>query len=312
MVDDIDALREGIIAIAREAAAAILAVYDSAFAVEHKADASPLTAADLAAHHCIVDGLERLRPEIPILSEESAEDVPAMVRRQWRRLWLVDPLDGTREFVKRNGEFTVNIALIDDGVPVLAVVQAPVTGALWHAQHGRGAFRRVLRPSDPSTLQPFDPSTLRQAQGSGLRAQGTGLRAQDERALRQAQDELNVDVALHTRRPAVAPLRVAASRSHRDPRSELVMQRIGDCEPVALGSSLKFCRLAEGGMDVYPRFGPTSEWDTAAGQCVLEAAGGVVIDPRGRPLRYNQRDTILNGDFLALGDPQLPWRAWLE
>ena len=264
-MDDRDALREGIIAIAREAAGAILAVYDGAFAVEHKADASPLTAADLAAHRCIVEGLERLSPEIPILSEESAEDVPAMVRRQWRRLWLVDPLDGTREFVKRNGEFTVNIALIDDGVPVLAVVQAPVTGALWHAQHGRGAFRR----------------------------------------------EGNSDIALQTRRPARAPLRVAASRSHRDPRSELVMQRIGDCEPAALGSSLKFCALAEGGMDVYPRFGATSEWDTAAGQCVLEAAGGVVIDPRGGALRYNQRDTILNGDFLALGDPDLPWRSWL-
>lgn len=263
---DMEQLREGIIAIARDAAAAIVGVYDSAFAVEHKADASPLTAADLAAHHCIVSGLQRLSPQIPILSEESAEEIPALVRRQWRRLWLVDPLDGTREFVKRNGEFTVNIALIDDGVPVLAVVQAPVTGALWHAQHGRGAFRR---------------------EGSS-------------------------DVALHSRRPAIAPLRVAASRSHRDPRSERVMQRIGECEPVALGSSLKFCALAEGGMDVYPRFGPTSEWDTAAGQCVLEAAGGVVIDPRGRPLRYNQRDTLLNGDFLALGDPELPWHAWVS
>ncbi len=263
---DLDRLREGIIAIARDAAARILAVYDSEFAVEHKDDKSPLTAADLAAHHCIVAGLERLTPDIPILSEESAEDVPAIVRREWRRLWLVDPLDGTLEFVKRNGEFTVNIALIDDGVSVLSVVQAPVTGDLWHGQLGRGAFR-----SDGDD-----------------------------------------DVALHVRVPALAPLRVAARRSHRDPRTEAVLQRMGDTEPVPLGSSLKFCRLAEGGMDVYPRFGPTSEWDTAAGQCVLEAAGGMVIDPRGRPLRYNQRDTILNGDFLALGDPQLPWRDWLD
>jgi 3'(2'), 5'-bisphosphate nucleotidase len=263
---DMDGLREGIIAIARAAAVRILTVYDSEFAVEHKDDKSPLTAADLAAHHCIVAGLEQLAPDIPILSEESAEDVPAIVRREWRRLWLVDPLDGTREFVKRNGEFTVNIALIDDGVPVLSVVQAPVTGDLWHAQTGRGAFRR----------------------------------------------DGDSDVALCTRVPALAPLRVAASRSHRDPRTEALLQRMGDTEPMPLGSSLKFCRLAEGGMDVYPRFGPTSEWDTAAGQCVLEAAGGVVIDPRGRPLRYNQRDTILNGDFLALGDPRLPWRDWLD
>jgi 3'(2'), 5'-bisphosphate nucleotidase len=263
---DLDALREGIIALAREAAARILVVYDSDFAVERKDDQSPLTAADMAAHHCIVDGLEQLTPDIPVLSEESAEDVAALVRRRWSRLWLVDPLDGTREFVKRNGEFTVNIALIDDGVPILSVVQAPVTGALWHAARGRGAFRREGRH----------------------------------------------DIPLATRIPALPPLRVAASRSHADPRSAALMQRMGDIEPMPLGSSLKFCRIAEGGMDVYPRFGPTSEWDTAAGQCVLEAAGGLVIDPRGRPLRYNQRDTILNGDFLALGDPALPWREWLQ
>lgn len=263
---NLDALREGIIALAREAAARILEVYDGEFSVEHKDDRSPLTAADLAAHHCIVAGLERLAPEIPVLSEESAQDVPALVRRQWSRMWLVDPLDGTREFIKRNGEFTVNIALIgDDGAPVLGVVQAPVTGALWHGQRGRGAFRR----------------------------------------------DGDVDTAIRTRAPATTPLRVAASRSHRDERTEAFMARMGEVEPVGIGSSLKFCRLAEGAMDVYPRFGPTSEWDTAAGQCVLEAAGGVVVGPRGRALRYNQRDTILNGDFLALGDPALPWRDWL-
>ena len=259
-----DALREGIIALARDAAARIMEIYQSDFAVEHKDDRSPLTEADMASHHLIVAGLQRLAPELPVLSEESA-DVGWETRRGWQRYWLVDPLDGTREFVKRNGEFTVNIALIDNGVVVLSVVQAPVTGALWHAQLGRGAFRR----------------------------------------------DGDDDVALRTRVPAVAPLRVAGSRSHRDPRTQSLMDRLGDIQVEALGSSLKFCRLAEGGMDVYPRFGPTSEWDTAAGQCVLEAAGGVVIDPRGRPLRYNQRDTILNGDFLALGDPQLPWREWL-
>jgi 3'(2'), 5'-bisphosphate nucleotidase len=248
------ALCESIIALACEAAARILAVYEGDFTVTHKDDRSPLTAADLAAHHCIVQGLEQLTPDIPVLSEESAQDVPTLVRRQWRRMWLVDPLDGTREFVKRNGEFTVNIALIDEGIPVLAVVQAPVTGVVWHACRGHGTFRR-----------------------DGAK-----------------------EVRLQTCTPATAPLRVAASRSHRDA-----------LDTIALGSSLKFCRLAEGGMDVYPRFGPTSEWDTAAGQCVLEAAGGAVIDLKGRPLRYNQRDTILNGDFLALGDPALPWQSWV-
>jgi 3'(2'), 5'-bisphosphate nucleotidase len=121
----------------------------------------------------------------------------------------------------------------------------------------------------------------------------------------------DVDTAIRTRAPASAPLCVAASRSHRDARTEAFMARMGEVEPIGIGSSLKFCRLAEGAMDVYPRFGPTSEWDTAAGQCVLEAAGGVVVDPKGRALRYNQRDTILNGDFLALGDPALPWRVWV-
>ncbi len=259
-------LREGAIAIARDAAAAILGIYENAFDVQHKADASPLTAADLAAHHCIVEGLERLTPDIPVLSEEAAEDAPYDLRRQWSRLWLVDPLDGTREFVKRNGEFTVNLALIDEGVCVFGIVLAPVGGALWHGERGRGAFRR----------------------------------------------DAGRDIAIQTRRPATTPLRVAASRSHRDPRTEAMMERIGDTEAIALGSSLKFCRLAEAGMDVYPRCGPTSEWDTAAGQCVLEAAGGCVIDRTGRPLRYNQRETLLNGDFLALGDPSLPWKDWLE
>src|SRR5690606_6589386 len=139
---------------------------------------------------------------------------------------------GTREFVKRNGEFTVNIALIENGDAVLAVVQAPASGALWHGQRGRGACRR----------------------GAGR------------------------GVPIRVRAPATAPLRVAASRSHRDARTEALLARMGDIEPVGVGSSLKFCRLAEGGMDVYPRFGPTSEWDTAAGQCVLEAAGGAVLD----------------------------------
>lgn len=265
-----DALREAVIATARDAAAEILRVYDTCFDVDHKADDSPLTAADLAAHRCIAGRLEALTPDIPVLSEESADTIPTPVRRTWTRLWVVDPLDGTREFVKRNGEFTVNIALVDDGEVVFGVVQAPVTGALWHGTRGHGAFRR----------------------------------------------EGGDDIVLRTRAPAQAPLRVAASRSHRNERTEALLERIAEAtgtagEPVALGSSLKFCRLAEGGMDVYPRFGPTSEWDTAAGQAIVEAAGGVVLDPRGRPLGYNQRDTLLNGDFMALGDPALPWKEWV-
>ena len=258
------AVREGVIAVARAAAAEILAIYQSEFAVRHKDDRSPLTAADLAAHHCIVDGLRRLTPDIPVLSEESAGITTAQ-RRGWSTLWLVDPLDGTREFVKRNGEFTVNIALIEHGVTTYGVVQAPVTGALWHGGQRDGAFRR---------------------DGDGG------------------------DQTLRVRAPATAPLRVAASRSHRDERTALFIERMGEIEPIGLGSSLKFCWLAEGGIDVYPRFGPTSEWDTAAAQAVLEGAGGAVLDLQGRPFRYNQRDTLLNGEFVALGDTTLPWREW--
>ena len=261
-----DALREGVIAIARDAGVAIMAVHDGDDTdVRAKADASPVTAADLAAHRCILAGLARLTPDVPVLSEESAHAVPLEQRRGWTRFWLVDPLDGTREFLKRNGEFTVNIALIDDGVPVFGVIQSPVQGSIWHGAPGQGAFRR----------------------------------------------DGDVERRIATRRPATAPLRVAASRSHLDARTAALLQRIGEYATIGLGSSLKFCLLAEGGMDAYPRMGPTSEWDTAAGQAILEAAGGCVLDLQGRPFRYNQRDTVLNGDFIALGDPALPWATWI-
>ena len=251
-------LREAAIAIARRAAGEILAVYDSEFAVQHKDDRSPLTAADLASHRCIVDGLQALTPEIPVLSEES-KDLDIAARRQWTRFWLVDPLDGTREFIKRNGEFTVNIALVEDGVARFGVIQQPVTGGLWHGAPGEGAFRR-----------------------NG-----------------------DTDIGIRARVPAAQPLRIAASRSHRDGRTQAVLDALPGSEVVGCGSSLKFCRIAEGVIDLYPRFGPTSEWDTAAGQAIVEAAGGALFDPRGRPFRYNQRDTLLNGDFVAMGDPAL-------
>ena len=255
---------EAVIALARDAGGAIMRVYAQDFSVEHKDDRSPLTEADLASHRLIVDGLHALTPGVPVLSEESSE-LPWDVRRTWTRYWLVDPLDGTREFVKRNGEFTVNIALIEGDAAVFGVVYAPALGELCHARRGVGAFVR-----------------------DGAE-----------------------DVPLVTRRPAVAPLRVAASRSHLDARTAAAMQRMGETESVGLGSSLKFLRIAEGRIDVYPRFGPTSEWDTAAAQCVVEAAGGVVLTLDGEPLRYNRKDSLLNPDFIALGDVDLAWRDWL-
>ena len=260
---------EAVIALARKAAGEILAVYDSASfesdaAIEHKDDRSPLTAADLASHRCIVAGLRALTPEIPVLSEES-KGLDIAARRQWSTFWLVDPLDGTREFIKRNGEFTVNIALIEQNEPIFGVVHAPVTGETWHARQGRNAYRRVGQ----------------------------------------------VDTQIRTRSPATGALKVAASRSHRDARTQAFLDAMGSIEEMSLGSSLKFCRIAEGALDVYPRFGPTSEWDTAAAQCVLEAAGGALLAPDGRAFRYNRRETLLNGDFVALGDMTLPWRTWL-
>ena len=250
--------RDAVIAIARKAAAAILAVYESEFAIQQKDDRSPLTTADLAAHRCIVEGLAALTPDIPVLSEES-DAVDIAGRRRWRTFWLVDPLDGTREFIKRNGEFTVNIALVEDGIASFGVIQQPVSGGLWHGAPGHGAFRR---------------------HGA-------------------------TDIEIRARIPAPEPLRIAASRSHRDARTQAMLDALPGSEVVGCGSSLKFCRLAEGALDLYPRFGPTSEWDTAAGQAILEAAGGAVLDLQGRPFRYNQRQTLLNGDFLAMGDPAL-------
>ena len=258
----LDAVRR----IADAAARRILRVYHSPFDVARKADESPLTEADLASHRTIVEGLEALSPAFPVLSEESADEVDFATRAGWGRYWLVDPLDGTKDFVKRNGEFTVNIALIDGGAPVLGVVAAPVTGVCYAAARGLGARR-------------YDPDG--------------------------AMSELRV------RASAAKPWRVAASRSHADERTEAFIRNLGPSERVSIGSSLKFCLLAEGGIDVYPRFGPTSEWDTAAAQCVVEQAGGRVTDLGLDPLRYNTGESLLNPYFLAFGDPTVDWRGFL-
>ncbi len=255
-------LRAPLVALAQRAGDAIMSVYARDFTVEHKEDRSPLTEADLAAHRVIVAGLGALTPELPVLSEESAA-IPTAERLSWGRYWLVDPLDGTREFVKRNGEFTVNIALIEDEEPTIGVIYAPALCELAHAVRGDGA-----------------------------------VFVKDER-----------ERTLHVAPRGAAPWRVAGSRSHKDPRTETFLARIGAHELLSLGSSIKFCRLASGDLDVYVRYGPTSEWDTAAGQCILEEAGGSVTDLAGRPLRYNARETLLNPDFIASADPAHDWRA---
>ena len=241
---------EQICQLARAAGDAIMQVYDGAqpMDIERKADDSPVTAADLAAHQVIVNGLQALTPEVPVLSEE---DPPAWeVRQQWQRYWLVDPLDGTKEFIKRNGEFTVNIALIEKGKPVLGVVYAPAIGVLYSA-----------------------------AEGKAWKEEG-GHKSQ-----------------IHVR-DARPPL-VVVSRSHFDKDEELqeYLQQLGEHQTTAIGSSLKFCLVAEGKAQLYPRFGPTNIWDTGAGHAVAIAAGAHVHDWQGKTLDYAPRESFLNPGF---------------
>ncbi len=253
--------------IARSAGEAILAVYrrldePGAVTVDRKADSSPLTEADLAAHRIIIEGLRALRPAWPVLSEEAA-DVPCAERASWSRFWLVDPLDGTKEFLSRNGEFTVNIALIDRHHPVLGVVHVPVTGVDYFGLANIGAWK-ATRADDP---------------GSSIR------------------------VASRSR----VPIRVVGSRSHASARMVEALQVLDQHELVSMGSSLKFCVLAEGAADVYPRMGPTSEWDTAAAHAVVRGAGGDVVRLDGSPLEYNRSSGWLNPDFIAMGPRDHDW-----
>ncbi|CAK0769918.1 3'(2'),5'-bisphosphate nucleotidase [Gammaproteobacteria bacterium] len=249
-----------LLAIAKAAADAILAVYDRGFEVTAKADHSPLTEADLAAHRVIVESLATLTPGWPLLSEESAA-VPWTERQTWSRYWLVDPLDGTKEFIRRNGEFTVNIALIEQGRPVLGVVWVPVTGLAYWAAAGV-AYSQI--PGGPAR-------------------------------------QLRVSA------PCQTPVRVVGSRSHAGDSLAAFLARLGEHQLVSMGSSLKLCLVAEGKADVYPRLGPTSAWDTAAAQAVVEGAGGQVTDLCGVPLCYNTRESLLNPHFLVFGDASRDW-----
>ncbi|HWP94728.1 MAG TPA: 3'(2'),5'-bisphosphate nucleotidase CysQ [Gammaproteobacteria bacterium] len=262
-----DNLLQPLLEIAREAAARILEIYGREFTVEHKEDASPLTEADRASHAAIVRGLAALTPDIPVLSEESAA-VPPAERRRWDTFWLVDPLDGTKEFIQRNGEFTVNIALVQEGRPIAGLVHVPVSGESYLACAGVGAFH---------------------------------LNARGERSV------------LRVAPLGAGPIRVVGSRSHRGELLDAYLARLGPHTLVSMGSSLKLCLVAAGKADVYPRLGPTFEWDTAAAQCVVECAGGQVIAcDTGEPLRYNRRDTLVNPFFIAYGDPRGDWLRHLQ
>ncbi len=221
--------------------------------ISEKSDSTPVTVADLAAHNVIVEGLSSLPFNFPILSEE-ASIASWDIRKNWKTYWLIDPLDGTKEFINQNGEFTVNIALIDNGTPIAGIVYAPALNQCFYGIEGEGAWC-----------------------------------AQDEK-----------EHTLPCKFNLQAKLKIVGSRSHQNPEVKTYLSQFDDYELVAVGSSLKFCLLAAGEAHLYPRLGPTSEWDTAAGQAVLVAAGGQVnLLNSNEPLRYNQKEEILNPQFLA-------------
>lgn len=267
---------QDIIALARQAGAAIMHVYrNMATEVEIKADGSPLTQADMAAHRVIDAGLRDSNLQstgLPILSEENA-DIAFTERQQWSRYWLVDPLDGTKEFIARNDEFTVNIALIENHQPVLGVVYAPALDLLYVGERRSDGSAVAFRQQADGELAPIRCVSWSPASGKSLRALG--------------------------------------SRRHGLEKIASLLAKL----PYTLdnrGSALKICMVAEGAADLYPRMGPTSEWDTAAGQCVVECAGGALLGTDLQPFRYNTRDSVLNPDFLVFGADYQQWSSLLQ
>lgn len=254
-------LLDGLTLIASRAAAAILAVTD--LNQREKPDLSPVTAADEASEAVILDGLARFMPGIPVVSEEAAARPAA--GGLGSRFFLVDPLDGTREFVAGRDEFTVNIALVENGVPIAGVIAAPARSLVWRGWVGAGAERLALCPG-------------------------------------AAPDAARERKAIRTRVRPLSGLRVLVSRSHLNDATAAYVARLPQPERIVCGSALKFCLLAEGAADIYPRLAPTSEWDVAAGHALLLAAGGDVLKPDGTPLRYGQKDDYLIPGFLAFGD----------
>jgi 3'(2'), 5'-bisphosphate nucleotidase len=259
---EIVALLDGLTLIASRAAAAILAVPQVDLNQRHKPDSSPVTAADDAADTVILAGLAKLMPGIPVVSEESTGNRP--VEGLGDRFLIVDPLDGTREFLAGLDEFTVNIALIENETPVAGVLAAPARGLIWRGHIGHGAERLALAPG-------------------------------------AAPDKARERAAIRTRVRPMSGVRVLISRSHLDAATDFYIDRLAQAEKIACGSALKFGLLAEGSADLYPRLGPMSEWDIAAGHAIVVAAGGAMHKLDGSPLRYGQGNFLVDG-FIATGD----------
>lgn len=265
MIETAALLRAAVVNIAKCAGAVLRAHHAQPLEVFYKDDQSPVSEADLAADRLIRAELAALEPSLPVLSEETVA-VAYAERRHWRTYWLVDPLDGTQEFIRHSDEFTVNIALVHDGLPILGVIYAPIRDYLAHAVAGGGAC--VARQNEARRV--FAPEKAHE------------------------------------------PIRMAWSKNSREGDLAALVQKLGRPVRIALGSSLKFCLIADGEADVYVRQGNTSEWDTAAGQCILEVAGGFVTDFDLRPLRYNQKESLINPSFIAFGDAKIPWRELLR
>jgi 3'(2'), 5'-bisphosphate nucleotidase len=264
MIVDIKALIHPVQSIAQQAGSRIVEIYKNGFSITEKADKSPVTEADLAAHDIIVEGLSSITPHIPVLSEEDST-ISYTTRAQWEWLWLVDPLDGTREFIRRNDEFSVNIALVHQHRTVFGLIFIPITGVCYFASHKAGAFKQVPH---------HKPHTI------------------------------------HTRAIDQRPPRVIGS-PYTGQRLRSFLSDLGHHHYKGVGSALKSCLVAEGEADLYPRFGPTYEWDTAAAQIIVEEAGGCLTDTQMLPLRYNARPTLVNPDFFVFGDCSHDWSQYL-
>ncbi|WP_164667678.1 3'(2'),5'-bisphosphate nucleotidase CysQ [Virgibacillus doumboii] len=253
--------------ISLEAGREILDVYEKGIEVETKEDNSPLTQADQRSHQSIMKELQEVYADIPVLSEEGAE-IPFTERKNWKQFFLVDPLDGTKEFIKKNGEFTVNIALIDGKYPVMGVIYAPILDTFYYGQEGLGAFK---------------------------------LKNASETAIADDQDLMSKSVRLPETAESTV-VNVVASRSHMSAETEEFIEELHkdyEVDVVSAGSSLKFCLVAEGKADYYPRYAPTMEWDTGAGQAIVEAAGGKVLRHEDNKRFYYNRENLKNGWFLA-------------
>ena len=242
--------------IVKEAGEAITDIYYSDFDYQFKKDLSPITAADNLSHEIITKRLQILTPEIPILSEENS-DIPYKIRSQWTQYWLVDPMDGTKEFINRNGEFTVNIALIDKNTPKFGVIHLPITNETYWGSKISGSF--YSNAND------------------------------DVKRISVSESHQN-------------PTRIVASRSHPSEMLNHLLDKINDYEVIKIGSSIKFCNIASGQADCYPRFGPTSEWDTAAGEAIVNFAGGFVVTTKGNSMNYNAKEDYLNPHFIVSSD----------